>query len=77
MAGQSTAFTRQQVDGLSFVLVLSGIITVTAVAIVSWLVIGRALRPLRTLTTTVDEIRTTGDLTRRLPPAGCATRSAP
>lgn len=67
-AGQASAYTREQVDGLTFVLVLAGIITVTAVAIVSWLVIGRALRPLRTLTTTVDEIRATGDLTRRLPP---------
>ncbi len=68
VAGQSTAFAEQQVAGLTAFLVLSGIITVIAVAIVSWLVIGRALRPLRTLTATVDEIRQTGDLSRRLPP---------
>ncbi len=68
VAGQATAFTEQQVTGLTVFLVLSGIITVVAVAIVSWLVIGRALRPLRTLTATVDEIRQTGDLSRRLAP---------
>ncbi|MCC6619077.1 MAG: HAMP domain-containing histidine kinase, partial [Chloroflexi bacterium] len=53
--------------GLIVFLVLAGIVTVIVVAIVSWLVIGRALRPLRTLTATVDEIRDTGDLSRRLP----------
>ena len=44
-----------------------GIITIIAVAIVSFLVIGRALRPLRTLAATADEIGRTGDLSRRLP----------
>jgi two-component system OmpR family sensor kinase len=67
-AGQSTAFTEQQVAGLTAFLILSGLITVIAVAIVSYLVVGRALRPLRTLTVTVDEIRQTGDLSRRLAP---------
>lgn len=66
-AGQPTAFARQQVGGLLAFLILAGIITVIVVAIVSWLVIGRALRPLRALTATVDEIRATGDLGRRLP----------
>jgi len=68
VAGQATRFNRTQLGGLVAFLILAGIITVIVVAIVSWLVIGRALRPLRALTATVDEIRATGDLTRRLPP---------
>lgn len=68
-AGQSTAFVREQIGGLIVFLVIAAIITVIVVAVVSWLVIGRALRPLRALTATVDEIRATGDLGRRLPHA--------
>jgi signal transduction histidine kinase len=49
-------------------LILAAIVTIIAVALVSWFVIGRALRPLRTLAVTADEIGRTGDLTRRLPP---------
>jgi signal transduction histidine kinase len=68
VAGRSTRFVDEQLGGLGFFLLLSGIITIIAVAIVSWLVIGRALRPLRTLAATADEIGRTGDLDRRLPP---------
>jgi two-component system OmpR family sensor kinase len=42
-------------------------VTIIAVALVSWFVVGRALRPLRLLASTADEIGRTGDLTRRLP----------
>lgn len=66
-AGQPTVFVRQQIGGLIVFLVIAAIITVIVVAVVSWLVIGRALRPLRALTATVDDIRGTGDLGRRLP----------
>jgi signal transduction histidine kinase len=68
VAGRSAAFIDDQLGGLGSFLLLSGIITIIAVAIVSWLVIGRALRPLRTLAATADEIAATGDLDRRLPP---------
>ena len=44
------------------------LVTVIVVGIVSWLVTGRALRPLVALSTTADEIAATGDLSRRLPP---------
>jgi signal transduction histidine kinase len=68
VAGQSTAFIKDQMDGLRAFLFLAAIVTIIAVALVSWFVVGRALRPLRTLATTADEIGRTGDLSRRLPP---------
>jgi signal transduction histidine kinase len=49
-------------------LVVSGILTVLAAAPAIWLVTGRALRPLRQLTATADEIGRSPDRTRRLPP---------
>jgi two-component system OmpR family sensor kinase len=68
VVGQSTLFATQQANGLGGFLVLSGLITILAVVIVSWLVVGRAMRPLRLLATTAQEIGQTGDLTRRLAP---------
>ena len=68
VAGQSTAYTEEQIAGLTAVLWISGIITLIAAVVVSWLVSGRALRPLHELAETTDEIGTTGDLSRRLPP---------
>jgi signal transduction histidine kinase len=58
---------EQQIAGVRFFLLFAAIVTIIAVALVSWFVVGRALRPLRTLTATADEIARTGDLTRRLP----------
>jgi signal transduction histidine kinase len=68
VAGQATLFATQQASGMGGFLVLSALVTILAVAIVSWLVVGRALRPLRLLATTAEEIGRTGDLGRRLPP---------
>lgn len=68
VAGQATLYATQQASGAGGFLVLSGIITILAVIIVSWLVVGRALRPLRLLATTTEEIGRTGDLGQRLPP---------
>jgi signal transduction histidine kinase len=68
VAGQSTAFITEQIAGLRAFLIFAAIVTIIAVALVSWFVVGRALRPLRTLAATADEIGRTGDLTRRLPP---------
>ncbi len=69
VAGQSTAFVTNQIGGLRFFLLFSAIVTLIAVAIVSWLVAGRAVRPLVTLAETTGAIGTTGDLTKRLAPS--------
>ncbi len=68
VAGRSTAFIEAQITGLRAFLVIAAVIAIIAVAIVTFLVVGRALRPLRTLAVTADEIARTGDLSRRLPP---------
>lgn len=81
VAGQSTDFNEEQLAGLRAVIWGSAIVTTIAAVVVSWLVSGRALRPLRTLAETTDEIGSTGDLSRRLPPVdtddevGALTRS--
>jgi signal transduction histidine kinase len=66
VAGQSTAFPINQLAGLRTFLVIATIVTLIVVAIVSWLVAGRAVRPLVTLAQTTEAIGTTGDLSRRL-----------
>lgn len=68
VAGQSTAFPNGQLAGLRAFLVIAAIVTLIVVAIVSWLVAGRAVRPLVTLAETSEAIGETGDLTRRLAP---------
>lgn len=70
VAGQSTAFPASQIAGLRAFLVIAAIVTLIVVAIVSWLVAGRAVRPLVTLAQTTEAIGTTGDLSRRLAPSG-------
>ena len=69
VAGQSTAFPENQIAGLRAFLIISAIVTLIAVAIVSWLVAGRAVRPLVALAQTTGAIGATGDLSRRLPPS--------
>jgi len=66
VAGQSTAFPSNQIAGLRVFLVIASIVTLIVVAIVSWLVAGRAVRPLVTLAQTTEAIGTTGDLSKRL-----------
>jgi two-component system, OmpR family, sensor kinase len=68
VAGQATLYATQQASGAGGFLLFSALMTILTVAVVSWLVVGRALRPLRLLATTADEIGRTGDLGRRLPP---------
>lgn len=81
LAAQSTAFIQEQLDGLRGLIVVSVIITLLVAGAAGWIVSGRALRPLRELATTTDEIGATGDLSRRLPPTeardevGALTRS--
>jgi signal transduction histidine kinase len=63
---------RQVADlrGVLAVMLVSAFVTVVAAALAIWLVTRRALRPLRQLTTTADEIGRSPDRTRRLPPTG-------
>ena len=68
VAGQATLYATQQAGNVGGYLALLGLITIAVVAVVSWLVVGRALRPLRLLATTAEEVGRTGDLGRRLPP---------
>ncbi|NND01851.1 MAG: HAMP domain-containing histidine kinase [Acidimicrobiia bacterium] len=68
VVGQSTAFLDEQLGGLNAVIWIAAILAMVASMLVSWLVSGRALRPLRELAETTDEIGRTGDLSRRLPP---------
>lgn len=67
-AGQPTRSVTKELAGLQAVIWVSAIITLLATTLVSWLVAGRALKPLGHLAQTTDEIGATGDLSRRLPP---------
>jgi len=67
VAGQSTTFVANQIAAFRAFLIFSAVVTLIAVAIVSWLVAGRAVRPLVTLSATTSAIGSTGDLGRRLP----------
>ena len=66
VAGQSTAFPNNQMAGFRTFLMIAAIVTLIVVAIVSWLVAGRAVRPLVTLAETTTAIGSTGDLSKRL-----------
>ena len=66
VAGQTAAFPTTQLAGFRLFLIIAAIVTLIVVAIVSWLVAGRAVRPLVTLAQTTEAIRTTGDLSKRL-----------
>ena len=66
VAGQSTAFVEEQLAGLGAAIWVAGILALIVATLVGWLVSGRALRPLRDLAATTDEIGRTGDLSRRL-----------
>jgi signal transduction histidine kinase len=70
VAGQTAAFPVNQLAGLRAFLVIAAIVTLIVVAIVSWLVAGRAVRPLVTLAQTTEAIGTTGDLSKRLALSG-------
>jgi two-component system OmpR family sensor kinase len=67
VVGQSTRAPQAAQTGVRGFLLLSGVVTFIAAMIGVWLVAGRALRPLHQVATTAEDIRITGDLTRRLP----------
>lgn len=68
VAGQSTRVLQANLSGVVAFLVISGILALLAAALASWLVAGRALRPLRVVATTAEDIGRTRDFGRRLPP---------
>lgn len=65
--GQSTDFLTQQLSGVSAVIWVAATLAILASVLVSYLVSGRALRPLRELAATTDDIGRTGNLSQRLP----------
>jgi signal transduction histidine kinase len=67
VAGQSTRVPRTNLSGVVGFLVISGIPTLIAALIGSWLVAGRALRPLKDVAGAADVIGRTRDFGRRLP----------
>jgi two-component system OmpR family sensor kinase len=69
VAGQPTSIQSTNRKGILGFLVISSIPTLIAALVASWLITGRALRPLKTVVDTADSIARTRDLKRRLPPA--------
>ncbi len=65
--GQSTDFLTEQLSGVSAVIWVAALLAIVASILVSYLVSGRALRPLRELAATTDDIGRTGNLSQRLP----------
>lgn len=64
---QPSAALDEQIAGFRAVVWVAAIISFAVALVASWLVSGRALRPLRRMAATADEIRETRDLSRRLP----------
>lgn len=69
IAGQSTRVPASNVSGVLVFLIVSAVPTLIASMFASWLVAGRALRPLREVATTAGEIGQSRDFGRRLPAA--------
>jgi len=67
VAGQSTRVPQSNLSGIVAFLIISGIPTLLAALGASWLVAGRALRPLRQVARTADDIGSSRDFGRRLP----------
>ncbi|GMR02741.1 MAG: HAMP domain-containing sensor histidine kinase [Acidimicrobiia bacterium] len=67
-ASQSERVIDDQLRGLRWFLIIFGLIALAAAAIGAWFMAGRALRPVKLLAETTDDIGATGDLSRRLPP---------
>jgi signal transduction histidine kinase len=66
IAGQSTRVPQSNLSGIVGFLIISGVPTLLAALIASWLVAGRALKPLNTVAGAADEIGRTRDFGRRL-----------
>ena len=68
VTGQSTKVPQSNLSGIAVFLVISAVPALVAALIASWLVAGRALRPLEVVATTAEDIGRTRDFGRRLPP---------
>ena len=67
-ASQAVRVAEAQVEGARGFLFVFAFIALVATLIGAWFMSGRALRPVKLLAKTTDEIGRTGDLTRRLDP---------
>ena len=67
VAGQSTRVLQSNLSGVLGFLIISGVPTLIAALAASWLVAGRALKPLKDVAGTADEIGRARDFGRRLP----------
>ena len=67
VAGQSTRVPRSNLSGILGFLIISGVPTLLAALAASWLVAGRALKPLKDVAGSADDIGRTRDFGRRLP----------
>ena len=67
VVGKSLSGIESQLSGLRLFLVAGGLLSLIAAGAVSWLVAGRALRPLDAMASTAEDIGRTQDLSRRLP----------
>lgn len=66
LAGQSTRVPQSNLSGIVGFLIISGIPTLLAALVASWLVAGRALKPLKDVAVAADDIGKTRDFGRRL-----------
>jgi signal transduction histidine kinase len=67
VAAQSTGRVQQELRGGRAFVLVAAVFAFIVASVAIWLVIGRALRPLRQLATLTDEVGATQDLSRRLP----------
>jgi two-component system, OmpR family, sensor kinase len=67
VTGQSTRVPQSSLSGVLGFLIISAVPTLIAALIASWLVAGRALKPLKDVAGAADDIGRTRDFGRRLP----------
>jgi signal transduction histidine kinase len=67
VTGQSTRVVQSNLSGVLGFLIISGVPTLAAALAASWLVAGRALKPLKDVAGTADDIGRARDFGRRLP----------
>ena len=67
VVGKSLSGIESELSGLRLFLVGGGFLSLIAAGAASWLVAGRALRPLDAMANTAEDIGRTQDLSRRLP----------
>jgi len=67
ITGQSTKVPQSSLSGIVVFLIVSAVPALIAALLASWLVAGRALRPLKAVATAAEDIGRTRDFGRRLP----------